>query len=88
MSQPSPYDGSASGRVFGRTADRAVRSTDFLKPALISIGAAAGYLGISRSTFYDCFLPQLETVQLGKRRLVVMQSLDELVEKLRGRGGA
>jgi hypothetical protein len=55
------------------------------RPALIGIRAAADYLSIARSTFYARFLPGLETVRIGKRRMVVTESLDELIEKLRGR---
>jgi hypothetical protein len=55
-----------------------------LRPALISINEAADYLGIARSTFYKDFLPNIETVRIGKRNLVVVESLDRLVAKLRG----
>ena len=54
-----------------------------LKPALISIDEAADYLNIARSTFYKDFLTAVETVRIGKRRLVVMESLDALVNQLR-----
>jgi hypothetical protein len=54
-----------------------------LRPALISIGDAAEHIGVARSTFYKDFLPVIESVRLGKRRLVVMESLDQLIEKLR-----
>jgi hypothetical protein len=54
-----------------------------LKPALISISEAAEYVNHSRSGFYKSILPDLETVTLGKRRLVVMASLDAFVERLR-----
>jgi hypothetical protein len=56
-----------------------------LRPALISISEAADHIGVARSTFYKDFLPDLETVRIGKRRLVVMESLDRLVAQLRGR---
>jgi hypothetical protein len=68
--------------------NRAERHRHRQRPALIGIGAAADYLGIARSTFYARFLPDLETVRIGKRRMVVMASLDELVEKLRDRDAA
>ena len=64
------------------------RETRRQRPALIGIGEAADYLGIARSTFYARFLPDLETVRIGKRRMVVMESLDELIEKLRDRDAA
>jgi hypothetical protein len=56
---------------------------DKLKPALISVNEAADYVNYSRSGFYKSILPHLETVTLGKRRLVVMASLDAFVERLR-----
>jgi hypothetical protein len=54
-----------------------------LRPLLISVNEAADYVNYSRSGFYKSILPQLETVTLGKRRLVVMASLDAFVERLR-----
>jgi hypothetical protein len=54
------------------------------KPAFIAINDAADYLGIARSTLYKDFLPSLETIRIGKRNLIVMESLDRLVAKLRG----
>lgn len=54
------------------------------RPALIAVNDAADYLGIARSTFYKVFIQDLETVQIGKRRLIVAESLDRLVAKLRG----
>jgi hypothetical protein len=53
------------------------------RPALIAINDAADHLGIARSTFYAKFLSDLETVRIGRRRMVVMESLDRLVEQLR-----
>ena len=56
-----------------------------LRPALIPISDGADYIGVARSTFYARFLPHLETVRIGRRRMVVLESLDQLVEQLRGR---
>ncbi len=52
---------------------------DTLKPALISIKAAAAYLSISRAKLYADLLPHLETVRIGGRHLVVVESLDRLI---------
>jgi hypothetical protein len=57
-----------------------------IRPALISIVNAAEHLDVARSTFYKKFLPDLETVRIGARRLVVMESLDRLIETLREQG--
>jgi len=54
-----------------------------LRPAFISVAEAAHYLGVARSTLYKDFLPGLETVRVGKRNLVLLESLDRLVEQLR-----
>jgi len=65
-----------------------------LMPAVVrgSIEPTAGYsnttkssnAGVSRSTFYARFLPRLESIRIGKRRLILLASLDELIERLRG----
>jgi hypothetical protein len=58
--------------------------TEALKPALADISTACDYLGgISRSLLYRDYLPKLETVQLGGRRLVVVASMDRLIENLK-----
>ena len=60
------------------------RQRSGLKPKLITIRDAADYSGVSRSTFYARFLPRLESIRIGKRRLILLASLDELIERLRG----
>jgi hypothetical protein len=51
-----------------------------LKPALVSIADAQRYLGgVSRTQLYVAYLPRLETVKLGNRRMVTMASLDRLI---------
>jgi hypothetical protein len=52
-----------------------------MRPALVPIAAAADHLGVGRSTLYT-LLPDLESIKIGKRRLVTMESLDRLVERL------
>jgi hypothetical protein len=52
-----------------------------LKPALSSINDACRYMGgVSRAKFYADLLPRLETVKLGGRNLVVVASMDRLIE--------
>jgi hypothetical protein len=55
-----------------------------LKPALASIKAACEYMGgVSRAKFYADLLPLLETVKFGTRNLVVVESMDRLIEAKR-----
>jgi hypothetical protein len=57
-----------------------------LRPALASIQASCVYMGgVSRAKFYADILPQLETVKLGKRNLVVVASMDRLIQASRTR---
>jgi hypothetical protein len=57
-----------------------------LRPALASIQASCAYMGgVSRAKFYADILPQLDTVKLGKRNLVVVASMDRLIEAGRTR---
>jgi hypothetical protein len=59
-----------------------------LTPALLSIADAARYLGIGRSKFYS-IIPLLQTVNFGTRRLVVVSSMDALIdERASGQGAA
>jgi hypothetical protein len=56
-----------------------------LKPALASIKSSCEYLGgISRAKFYADILPLLETVKLGNRNFVVIESIDRLIQAKRG----
>jgi hypothetical protein len=58
-----------------------------LKPALASIKAACQYMGgVSRAKFYADVLPMLETVKFGTRNLVVVASMDRLIEFKRSLG--
>jgi hypothetical protein len=40
------------------------------------------YAGVGRSKFYDDILPRLRTVKIGRRNLVVLESLDQLIDEL------
>jgi hypothetical protein len=51
-----------------------------LRPALVTIPAACAYLNISKSTFYDRVLPNLEIVHLlSNKPLIRLDSLDRLI---------
>lgn len=51
-----------------------------LRPALITIPAACAYLNVSKSTFYDRVLPNLEIVHLlSNKPLIRLDSLDRLI---------
>jgi len=52
-------------------------------PKLMAINPSARRAGTSRATFYLEFLPHIETVLVGRRRLVVVESLDALIDDLR-----
>jgi hypothetical protein len=53
--------------------------TEF-KPALMSVQAAMRYLGdVSRTKLYVSLMPQLESVKIGKRRMIFRASLDALI---------
>jgi hypothetical protein len=55
-----------------------------LKPALASIPNACKYMGnVSRAKFYADVLPFLETVHIGSRHFVVVESMDRLIAKLK-----
>jgi hypothetical protein len=57
-----------------------------LKPALVSIKSACEYMGgVSRAKFYADILPLLDTVKVGSRNLVIVESLDRLIEASRRR---
>ena len=54
----------------------------YMEPLLISIMETGQTLGIGRSKTYELIQDgQLETVQIGKRRLVVKASVRALVER-------
>lgn len=66
--------------------DPAHESPRSLKPALASIKASCEYMGgISRAKFYADILPLLETVRLGSRNFIVVQSMDRLIAANRRR---
>ena len=52
--------------------------------ALMSIKDSCRYLGsTSRANFYANILPLLESVHIGKRHMIVVASMDRLIERLR-----
>jgi hypothetical protein len=57
-----------------------------LRPRFISIRDACRYLGCSRSHFYVALLPKVRTINLGKRRLVDLDSLEKLGDELLATG--
>jgi hypothetical protein len=58
--------------------------TDELKPRLASIPAAIKYMGDpSRSKFYADILPRLQSVHIGRRHFVVVDSMDALIDNLK-----
>ncbi len=51
-----------------------------LRPALVTIPAACAYLNVSKSTFYERVLPNLEIVHLlSSKPLIKLDSLDRLI---------
>jgi hypothetical protein len=54
-----------------------------LKPVLASIPNALKYMGdLSRAKFYSDILPLLQTVHIGTRHFVVVESMDALISSL------
>jgi hypothetical protein len=54
--------------------------TEPFQPALMSVADAQRYLGgVSRTQLYVSYLPRLETVKLGSRRMITTASLDALI---------
>lgn len=65
--------------------DTTFPSTKRIRPALASIPASCEYLGgISHAQFYK-IMDGLETVKIGSRRMVVMESLDRFIEATRNK---
>jgi hypothetical protein len=60
-----------------------IHTTETLRPALTPIPDACKYMGkVSRAKFYADILPELETVHLGTRHLVVVASMDRYIARL------
>jgi hypothetical protein len=55
---------------------------DQLRPRYISIADAARYTAVSRSHFYNIFMPRVRTIRLGKSRLIELDSLDAVLDEL------
>jgi hypothetical protein len=53
-----------------------------LRPRYISIDDGYRYAGIGRSKFYKDFLWRLRTVRIGRRHVIELDSLDELLDQL------
>jgi hypothetical protein len=69
--------------VLNRVARRAQASNERrLRPRFVSIREAADYIGISRAMFYTDYLSKVRTVRVGRRKLVDLESLDELADEL------
>ena len=58
------------------------KSAGSLRPRFIPIDDACRYAGIGRSKFYRDFLWRLRTVRIGRRNLIELDSLDELLDQL------
>jgi hypothetical protein len=86
--EPSCY--SARGPPIAHEYDRAkAGETHPLKPVLASIPNALKYMGdVSRAKFYSDILPLLQTVHIGTRHFVVVESMDRLISTLLSNGSA
>ena len=62
-------------------ADGRVRGVG-LRPRLISIADGYHYAGVGRSKFYSDFLPKIKTIRIGRRKLIELASLDDLIDEL------
>jgi len=54
-----------------------------LRPRYVSIDDVCRYMGVGRSKFYRDFLRRLRTLRIGKRNLVELDSVDQLLDQLR-----
>jgi hypothetical protein len=61
-----------------------VSRQDQLRPRYISIADATRYTAVSRSHFYNIFMPRVRTIRLGKSRLIELESLDAVLDELAG----
>ncbi len=58
-------------------------SIDSEDPVLVSIIRASGIIGVGRTTIYVLMADgDLESVKIGSRRLITMQSIRRLADKL------
>lgn len=53
-----------------------------LRPRFVSIDDACSYAAVGRSKFIDDFLPRLRTMRIGRRHLIELSSLNELLDQL------
>lgn len=56
------------------------------QPRLISVAAACTYASVSRSEFYENWLPRLRSRRAGKRRLIELADLNRLIDDLPAAG--
>jgi hypothetical protein len=72
----------AERRQLDHLADRSAPRVPELRPRYVTIDTACRYAGIGRSKFYRDYLERVRTLRLGKRNLVELNSLDELLDQL------
>ena len=48
---------------------------------LLSVRQSCEKLGVQRTTFYS-ILPELQSLQIGRRRLILEDSLDDYIDRL------
>jgi hypothetical protein len=65
-----------------KTRQRSHNRAGQLRPRLVSLDEAATYAGVGRSKFYDDFVDRVRTIKVGHRKLVDLDSLDALIDKL------
>jgi hypothetical protein len=53
-----------------------------LQPRLLSVADACRYVSVSRSEFYETWMPKLQCRRAGKRRLIERDSLDQVISEL------
>jgi len=54
-----------------------------LRPRYVSIDDACRYMGVGKSKFYRDFLRRLRTLRIGRRNLVELDAVDEVLDQLR-----
>ena len=59
------------------------RPATALRPRYVSIDDACRYMGVGKSKFYRDFLRRLRTLRIGRRNLVELDAVDEVLDQLR-----
>jgi excisionase family DNA binding protein len=62
---------------------QAKRPATALRPRYVSIDDACRYMGVGKSKFYRDFLRRLRTLRIGRRNLVELDAVDEVLDQLR-----